>query len=287
VTALIPRPSRSRYAVTMDGYRPDGAVSDGDEPELRLDARPARGALARYVATLWALDAPRGGAIRTLPDGCVDLAVDFRDGHAWIVGVRPSARRFAHRPGARLIGASLAPGAAPALLGPAAAGTLGPERRRLAELLDPARVAALEAAVAAAAPGPAQLDTLEAWLAAAFAAPAPAASGRDDGLDPRVGRALDAISASRGLARVDALGRLAGASPRNLDRLFRRQVGIGPKRLLRIVRFQAALTQLRAGRALDFAALAAELGYADQSHLIRDFCAFSGITPSRLRARLR
>jgi AraC-like DNA-binding protein len=38
------------------------------------------------------------------------------------------------------------------------------------------------------------------------------------------------------------------------------------------------------GEAVDWAALAADLGYADQAHLTRDFTATVGVPPSRYRS---
>jgi AraC-like DNA-binding protein len=51
-----------------------------------------------------------------------------------------------------------------------------------------------------------------------------------------------------------------------------------------MVRFQNVLGRIASGDSPDWAALAAELGYADQSHLIRDFSAFAQLSPGALRA---
>jgi AraC-like DNA-binding protein len=51
------------------------------------------------------------------------------------------------------------------------------------------------------------------------------------------------------------------------------------------LRFQAVLACVERGDALDWAAVAHELGYADQSHLIRDAAAFAELTPSALLSR--
>lgn len=66
-------------------------------------------------------------------------------------------------------------------------------------------------------------------------------------------------------------------SPRRLIAAFREEVGVTPKTFARIVRFETAQRELRAGRSPAAAAHAA--GYADQSHLHRDFCAFAGRSP--------
>lgn len=57
-------------------------------------------------------------------------------------------------------------------------------------------------------------------------------------------RALDAAVASGGATRLDELARAAGASPRQVERLFARHLGIPPKALGRVLRFQTALRAL-------------------------------------------
>ena len=79
-----------------------------------------------------------------------------------------------------------------------------------------------------------------------------------------------------------ALARSVAASPRNLTRLFHAWVGTSPKLFCRTVRFQSVLRHLGGGNKPDWAALAAELGYADQSHLIRDFSDFAQVSPGAL-----
>jgi AraC-like DNA-binding protein len=79
------------------------------------------------------------------------------------------------------------------------------------------------------------------------------------------------------------IGRLAeeiGWSRRHLVTQCKRQLGLPPKTLARIVRFNGLLRQLRMTGQADWARLAAEAGYFDQAHLIRDFRQFTGTTPT-------
>jgi transcriptional regulator GlxA family with amidase domain len=62
---------------------------------------------------------------------------------------------------------------------------------------------------------------------------------------------------------------------------FRAKVGLSPKLYARIARFRRATDVLREARSPDFAQLALECGYFDQSHLIHDFQEFSGSAPER------
>jgi len=72
-------------------------------------------------------------------------------------------------------------------------------------------------------------------------------------------------------------------SARRFIELFRRYVGVTPKLYCRIRRFQRALGELHRIKQMDWSAVALECGYYDQSHFIRDFRQFSGLTPSAYR----
>jgi AraC-like DNA-binding protein len=97
-------------------------------------------------------------------------------------------------------------------------------------------------------------------------------------VDPEVARAWDRIVATGGRARVDALAEETGWGRKRLWSRFRSQIGLSPKRAARLVRFDHAAHRLAAG--VDAARVAAEAGYADQSHLHRDVRSFTGTTPA-------
>jgi AraC-like DNA-binding protein len=82
---------------------------------------------------------------------------------------------------------------------------------------------------------------------------------------------------------VRQLGHLCdrtGLGARTLQRLFLRHAGVPPTWVLRRYRLMDAAEAVRAGQAVEWAALAADLGYADQAHLIREFRAATGQTPA-------
>lgn len=89
------------------------------------------------------------------------------------------------------------------------------------------------------------------------------------------------IVASAGLVSVDQLAVNAGISSRQLERRFMREVGVGPKLLSRILRFQQVFRAVERSDAA-WASIAIECGYYDQAHLIRDFNQFAQQTPSVL-----
>jgi AraC-like DNA-binding protein len=86
----------------------------------------------------------------------------------------------------------------------------------------------------------------------------------------------------RGRVTVDAVARHAGVSRQYLTRQFREYFGIGPKLYSRLARFQSGLVCAGRPERIDWAQMAVELGYADQSHLIAEFRQFSGLTPQAL-----
>lgn len=103
-------------------------------------------------------------------------------------------------------------------------------------------------------------------------------------VDPEVAWAWHRIVGSRGLARVDGLAAEVGWSRKRLWSRFRSQLGLPPKRAVKLVRFDHAAHRLVAGEGA--AHVAADAGYADQSHLHRDVMAFTGATPATVAGEL-
>ncbi|XID94123.1 DUF6597 domain-containing transcriptional factor [Paenibacillaceae bacterium WGS1546] len=71
-----------------------------------------------------------------------------------------------------------------------------------------------------------------------------------------------------------------GLSAKKFIQLFKEEVGMTPKRFCRVMRFQEALIALGQGKPIDWVHLAIACGYYDQAHFIREFRAFSGLTPT-------
>jgi AraC-like DNA-binding protein len=100
--------------------------------------------------------------------------------------------------------------------------------------------------------------------------------------DPEVAYTWRRTLTSRGRVRVDGLADEVGWSRKRLWSRFRSQLGITPKRAAQLVRFDHAAHLLAAGHPA--ASVAADSGYADQSHLHREVKAIAGITPSAVAA---
>ena len=92
------------------------------------------------------------------------------------------------------------------------------------------------------------------------------------------------ITGDPALRRVDQLAAASGMSARSLQRLFADYVGVSPKWVMRRARLHEAAERADGGEVVDWAGLAADLGYADQAHLTRDFTATIGIPPTHYAA---
>ncbi|MBQ1026235.1 helix-turn-helix transcriptional regulator [Micromonospora sp. C95] len=102
---------------------------------------------------------------------------------------------------------------------------------------------------------------------------------RPDPVNDEVMRLVETIRTDRNVRRVDEFAHEHGVSVRRLQRLFLTHVGVGPKWVIRRYRLHEAIERA-AGGPLDWAGLAAELGYSDQAHLVRDFTATTGVSPA-------
>jgi AraC-like DNA-binding protein len=102
---------------------------------------------------------------------------------------------------------------------------------------------------------------------------------RTDPVGELVAMAVARIVADPALTRVELLARELGLGVRRLQRMFAEYVGVGPKWVIRRYRLHEAAAHAMADP--DWGRLAAELGYSDQAHLVRDFTAIVGVPPAR------
>jgi AraC-like DNA-binding protein len=94
---------------------------------------------------------------------------------------------------------------------------------------------------------------------------------------PAVSAALCALT--DGAARVGPVAARTGLGHRRFTDVFRSGVGMTPKTFARLGRFRRTLAQIDDVDRPDWAELAVLRGFADQAHMIREFRAFSGLTP--------
>jgi AraC-like DNA-binding protein len=113
------------------------------------------------------------------------------------------------------------------------------------------------------------------------------AAALEQAVDPeRVGPASQVADvarlaeANRAVRRLTDLCELAGIGQRTLQRMFLRYAGVSPTWVIRRYRLLEGAESVREGKPVAWAEVAADLGYADQAHLIRDFRAAIGQTPA-------
>ncbi len=102
----------------------------------------------------------------------------------------------------------------------------------------------------------------------------------DDPLVPELAALVERAEADTTLVRAEQLADLAGVSLRTLQRRFHSHVGIGPKWVVQRFRLLDVTSAAHGDEVVDWADLAARLGYADQSHLIRAFTQLVGHPPA-------
>jgi AraC-like DNA-binding protein len=251
---------------------------------------PALRAYVRCYWTLAAVGTSAAPAQRVLPDGCVEIVVNLGDPFVRhdnegrterqprLLLVGPTTRHMSIAPAGRirLVGIRFTPGGALPFMSvaPRDVRDVAPSLDDVAQPFDPDLVERL----ADATPGaePALLDeALGRRLMRARRV-----------TDRRVRVAVRATFAAHRPLRVDALTSLTGLGTRQIERAFRDDVGFGPKTLCRLVRFQRVVRAIEQRKRLAWAPLAAELGYADQSHLAREFRELAGTTLTAYVAEL-
>jgi AraC-like DNA-binding protein len=98
--------------------------------------------------------------------------------------------------------------------------------------------------------------------------------------EPAIDKAIDAIIVSHGLISIKELCDKSNVHERQLERLFKKFVGLSPKFYARIIRF-SQIFQKVSDRRQSWAELGLASGYYDQSHFIKNFKAFTGEDPGK------
>lgn len=219
---------------------------------------------------------PNGEAptTRVVPDGSIDIIVDALTGSGSLVGTMLRPKLIPHRDPLDLVAVRFRPGGARPFLGFEAAEItdlrLGLDDVGELRDLEPERLAETGRQEHA-------VRRLESFLLhRTRSAPPP---------DPLVRGAVEAIEARGGRDPIATVLERLDVGRRKLERLFARHVGIAPKQLARVVRLQNTLERLPHAPSQVDLALAG--GYADQSHLIREFRALTGVTPGDWARRAR
>lgn len=241
--------------------------------EAGLRMRKPAANLAGFVDRYWTGLDNRDSSVDIVPDGCIDIVVhvDGATSAIWAYGTSTRLKREAIGPG-DYFGIRFLPGMARFFLDVPAS-----------ELTDRREIVTREVAFG--------LEVLEdcAEPAELFSRIDRAMAGHLARRQPRlsaIDAAIRSIAASHGASRIGDVAEATGKSRRQFERDFLLAVGLPAKQFGVISRFQHALTRLDAQPAASLAAIAADCGYADQSHMVRDFQRLGGTSPSRWPGRV-
>ncbi len=91
--------------------------------------------------------------------------------------------------------------------------------------------------------------------------------------------AMDIIIKSGVFCTIEGLSSNLALSKRHLERIFIKHVGITPKHFYRIARFNKLINYIKNVNKPDWAGIAYNTGFSDQSHLIREWKYFTGKSP--------
>jgi AraC-like DNA-binding protein len=250
--------------------------------------------LSDFIECLWLYEgyAPPHALERVLPTGTVELVINLREDEIRVferqgegpvkrcrgaVLCGPYSEHFVIDTAqqASVIGVHFKPGGAFPFFRPPV-GELAEAHIPLDEIWGAAAPRLRERLLEAATPAE-RLRVLELSLLAQLVRP-PAQH-------PAVALALRAFSRAPGEQAIAAVASQTGLCPRRFIQLFRDEVGLTPKRFCRVLRFQGVIARVERQRRVDWAGLALAAGYFDQAHFIRDFKAFSGLSPTAYLAQ--
>ena len=263
---LVPPPAARRAVPGMVGYR---------MPPLPGEHR---GFPSPWLTLVFSLS---GALPIDVPDGTRMRSAAF---HIPVGGLHTRAvvmpRRLPHAPTVDQRGIQLAvhPLAARAVFGVPASALAG-EVLEIDELLaDGPELAARLAAdpsggLSGGLSGAAATALVARWLTARIGAAA-------DPPTPELAHAWQVIVGRHGHVRIGDVAREVGWSRRHLTTRLRAEVGVGAKDLARLARF-ARSRELIGRRDRSLAEVAADAGYADQSHLTSEWREFAGCSPAR------
>jgi AraC-like DNA-binding protein len=255
---------------------------------LSLVHRPAA-PLSRFVDHLWSFsDVPAHEKERIIPSGTLELVVNLDEDEFRIYDATDCERhtRFAGamisgaysrpfvidtREHASVIGAHFRPGGALPFLSGLPLDALADSHVELETLWGPGARELREKLCLATSPTR-RFQILEQALLEHLCDPPEH--------HPGVGIALELLGRGHKVREVAAD---LAMSHRKLIRVFTSQVGLTPKVFARVARFQRAVALAQSAHEPEWSELALEAGYFDQSHLTRDFSAFSGLPPAVFR----
>lgn len=233
--------------------------------------RPVAKPLRRHFSQVWMNRTSGPDSILVVPDGAIDL--QWMDGRWRVAGPDRTPQAETLPAGTTVIGFRFQPGAAANWLGPAMSG-LCDRRIWLEDIWGRAGRRANGAAQASDPENPVRhLEQVLAEFTDAMPQPRH---------DLQSAHRILSGGLPAGLNIIPRLMAELRMSERTLRRQFEASFGYGPKTLHRILRFQHFLRLARQNPTRTIGLLAADTGYADQPHLVRECRRLAHCAPSQL-----
>jgi AraC-like DNA-binding protein len=230
------------------------------------ETQPTR-TLSEFIEAYWLYenDSDVDDSIPIMPDGCMDIIFDLTSDDILVYGPATSAKTVTMNPGQRLFGIRFCPGMLPLFI-KYPADVLQDAIVRLESVSHEthAKLARLDISGSPKATVTIVNTFFEEELSKLQAHP--------------ILRDLSTGLPSRD-ASVKALANRLGVSVRQLERVFRKYVGLTPKRFLKIHRFQSIRWGAK-DRKSSYAELSAQYGYVDQSHMNKEYKQLAQTTPT-------
>lgn len=104
-----------------------------------------------------------------------------------------------------------------------------------------------------------------------------------DGYNPNLYNSIAYLLRSQGSAMVRDISGYSAVSQRQLERLFKQEIGIPIKRMASLVRYQHVWREVIQQEHFNIQEAVGRYGYADQSHLLGEFKRFHGLYPSQAK----
>lgn len=105
--------------------------------------------------------------------------------------------------------------------------------------------------------------------------------------DETVAEAVKIIAEAKGEIKIAELSKKLGLSVRQLQRRFQTASGLTPKQFVRTQRFHVTARRMAKENSPKLVDFAAEMGFADQSHLTREFASITGRSPKSFAEKIK
>ncbi|GLR19523.1 AraC family transcriptional regulator [Portibacter lacus] len=244
-------------------------------------------ALATFVKTYWTLHIPKEAPRekqQILPDGCIEIIFILGDDikrytsetdyiiqpRSFVLGQLTDPYFVEPLGEVNSFAVSFIPGKFSYFVNTSLR-VLANKETPLSELFDKDAVSILEDAIKNAATSEERVAIVENFLLDLIA--------QNTSVDEIINATIESIFQTKGNIGIEKMLKSYDLKRRQLERKFSKKVGISPKQLCRIIRLQASLQSMLNNEDKSLTHVGYENNFFDQSHFIKDFKDFTGISP--------